>query len=205
MPIVVPSVSGQIRRQFSAWRNFRMPETCVSRPYPAISAAVCVGVMMRSHTPDTTRPIAKPEKPLTKPPAKAARAKRVKTSPSISSLPERGDEHLDGDPSDGEAANPQSLEAVLPSLRRLMHHHPARLQDWIGEEADDRGRCDKKRVADLPAEQQRQGNDPDRCGQPIADRNASEQDARAQNRSDRGGIGALDEALHIGIAAVAGE
>ena len=41
----------------------------------AISAAVCIGVMMCSHTPNTTRPIAKPERPLTKPPAKAAKEK----------------------------------------------------------------------------------------------------------------------------------
>jgi len=69
--------------------------------------AVCIGVMMCSHTPDTTRPIAKPEKPLTKPPVKTARAKRVKTGPSIGSLPERGGEHLDGHPSEREAADPR--------------------------------------------------------------------------------------------------
>src|SRR5882757_11113992 len=51
-----------------------------------------------SHTPDTMRPMAKPEKPLTKPPTRAARAKRPKTNPSIESLPERGGEHLDGMP-----------------------------------------------------------------------------------------------------------
>jgi hypothetical protein len=45
--------------------------------------------MMCSHTPDTTRPIANPEKPLTKPPAKAAKTKRVKTDPSIGRSPKR--------------------------------------------------------------------------------------------------------------------
>jgi hypothetical protein len=49
---------------------------------------------------------------LKKPPTKAARAKRVKTSPSMGSLPERGDERLDGYPSDGEAADPRSPERV---------------------------------------------------------------------------------------------
>src|SRR4029079_4457326 len=49
-----------------------------------------------------------PEKPLTKPPAKAAR-RRVR-NPSISSLPQkRGNEHLDGHPSDREAADPHGL------------------------------------------------------------------------------------------------
>src|SRR5258707_3470338 len=61
--------------------------------------------MMCSHTPDTTRPIAKPEKPLTKPPTNAASTKTMKTVPSMGGRSsKRGDEHLDGDPSGGEAA-----------------------------------------------------------------------------------------------------
>src|SRR4029077_7488522 len=61
--------------------------------------------MMCSHTPDTTRPIAKPEKPLTKPPTNAASTNTVKTVPSMGGRSsKRGDEHLDGDPSGGEAA-----------------------------------------------------------------------------------------------------
>src|ERR1700735_4661108 len=117
--------------------------------------------MMCSHTPDTTRPIAKPEKPLTKPPAKAAKAKRVKTSPSMGSLPERGGEHLDGDPSDGEAANPQSRSCSDGYFRRLMHHHPARLQNGKRDQADDRGCRDQQRIADLPAEQDGERHDSD--------------------------------------------
>src|SRR5450631_357736 len=45
--------------------------------------------MMCSHTPDTTRPIANPEKPLTKPPAKAAKTKSVKTHLSIGRSPQK--------------------------------------------------------------------------------------------------------------------
>src|SRR5882757_2107102 len=87
MPIVVPSDSGQMACQFSAWRSFRMPYPCVSSPYPAISAAVWTGVMICSQTPDTTSPIANPENPLTKPPAKAAQQKRTRNSPSIGRSP----------------------------------------------------------------------------------------------------------------------
>src|SRR4051794_29960299 len=69
--------------------------------------------MMCSHMPDTTRPIANPEKPLTKPPVKAARTKRVRTNPSIGRSPKEGDAHLDGgDPSGGEAANPQARQTT---------------------------------------------------------------------------------------------
>src|SRR5882672_6964993 len=87
MPIVVPSDSGQMACQFSAWRSFRMPYPCVSNPYPAISAAVWTGVMTCSQTPDTTSPIANPENPLTKPPAKAAKQKSSRNSPSIGRSP----------------------------------------------------------------------------------------------------------------------
>ena len=75
------------------------------RPYPAISVAVSIGVMMWSHTPDTTRPIANPEKPLTKPPISAARRK----GPKIGSFMEPPSRYevtsaWMEDPSDGEAA-----------------------------------------------------------------------------------------------------
>src|SRR5882757_9916716 len=43
--------------------------------------------MMCSHTPDTTSPIANPENPLTKPPAKAATQNRTRNSPSIEPSP----------------------------------------------------------------------------------------------------------------------
>src|SRR5882757_344827 len=46
--------------------------------------------MMCSHTPVTTRPIANPENPLTKPPAKAAKTKRTRNSPSIGRSPKAG-------------------------------------------------------------------------------------------------------------------
>src|ERR1700730_2561551 len=62
-----------------------------------MSFAVGIGVMMCSHTPDTTSPIANPEKPLTKPPAKAARTNRVKKNPSIGRPPTGVNKHLDGD------------------------------------------------------------------------------------------------------------
>jgi hypothetical protein len=65
-------------------------------------AAVCIGAMMCSHTSDTTRPTANPEKPLAKPPANAARTKRVRIHHRFAP-PKRGNEHLDGHPSDGEA------------------------------------------------------------------------------------------------------
>src|SRR5882757_6241102 len=41
-------------------------------------------------TPDTTSPIANPENPLTKPPAKAAKQKRTRNSPSIGRFPQPG-------------------------------------------------------------------------------------------------------------------
>src|ERR1700694_446885 len=67
--------------------------------------------MMCSHTPETTRPIANPEKPLTNPPAKAATTKRVKTHPSIGRSPKaRRNEHLDGHPSGGEAVGPHGRQ-----------------------------------------------------------------------------------------------
>src|SRR5215472_13312248 len=110
--------------------------------------------MMWSQTPDTTRPMANPEKPLTNPPTRAAQANSAKTGPSMGSLPERGDEHLDGDPSDGEAAkSPNCQKLDRQARRRSMHHHPPRLQDWIGHQADDGGRRDEKRIIDLPPKQ----------------------------------------------------
>src|SRR4051812_4112970 len=46
--------------------------------------------MICSHTPDTTSPIANPENPLTKPPAKAAKQKRSRNTPSIGRSPQPG-------------------------------------------------------------------------------------------------------------------
>src|SRR3954471_8939574 len=87
--------------------------------------------MMCSHTPDTTRPMANPEKPLTKPPASAASAKRAKTGPSMGRLPKNNaGEHLDGYPSDGEVAGPRNRSLVWQYLgvlppSRLFQDSPA--------------------------------------------------------------------------------
>src|SRR5215475_11289260 len=110
--------------------------------------------MMCSQMPDTTRPIAKPESPLTKPPAKAAAANSVKASPSMVRSLERGRERLDGHPSQrGGCKSPEHVP--------LVHHHPPRLQDRIGDQPDPGSRTDQQRIADLPPEQDRQRHDAD--------------------------------------------
>src|SRR4051812_11166815 len=74
--------------------------------------------MTCSQTPDTTRPIANPENPLTKPPAKAARTKRVKTIPSIGRSPKSEVMRTWMEiPSGGEAADPHGRQ--IHSIRAL--------------------------------------------------------------------------------------
>ena len=46
-------------------------------------------------------------------------------------------------------------------------------------------------IADFPSEQHRQGHYDDQEGQPIPDRNASEENARAQDGTDRSGVAPL--------------
>src|SRR5690242_16066664 len=83
--------------------------------------------MMCSHTPDTTMPIAKPENPLTKPPTKAAQAKRVKTNPSMGRIL-RGevasawmDVHLKGEAADPCRFSQSSVRELAGSLSALHH------------------------------------------------------------------------------------
>src|SRR5438552_2839238 len=52
--------------------------------------------MMCSHTPDTTIPIANPEKPLTKPPKNVARTKGRMRCPSMVPAPKESEQRLHG-------------------------------------------------------------------------------------------------------------
>ncbi len=87
----------------------------------------------------------------------------------------------------------------------LVNHHPGRLQHRKCDQADHRGCRDQERIADLPAEQNGERDHPDQGGQPVADRDASEQDTGAEDGSDRCRVRAFDESLDIGIAAMAGQ
>src|SRR6201990_1593379 len=94
-------MKGDTPRQFMAWRPRQMPEPCVTSPHSTISNAFCSGAMMCSHTPETTRPIAKPDRPEVRPPKKAAARKSVKVKAVIAVAPkgeraQRLDKHLTG-------------------------------------------------------------------------------------------------------------
>ena len=68
-----------------------------------------------------------------------------------------------------------------PSPSVLSDHHPCRLQQWEGDQADQSSCGDEQGIADLPSEQNSKGRNTDRHGQPIADRNSPEQDAGAED------------------------
>src|SRR5579859_1054429 len=84
----------------------------------------------------------------------------------------------------------------------LLDHHPGWLQQRISYQADHRGGGDQQRIVDLPAEQHRERAEADQRGEPIADGDAPEQDAGAENRSDGRRVGAAHETLDVRIGAV---
>src|SRR5215475_894326 len=89
-------------------------------------------------------------------------------------------------------------DAPAPSSL-LFDHHPRRLQERIGDQADDGGYRDQERVAHLPAEQDRKRDHADQDRQPVADGDFPEQDACAQDGADCRAIGALDKSLDVRI------
>src|SRR5215470_11737536 len=84
----------------------------------------------------------------------------------------------------------------------LFDINPAGLQQREGDQTNHSGRCDEKRVADLEAEQDCKAAKSHEYGEPIADRDLAEQNARAEDRADGGGIGALYKPFDIRIGAM---
>src|SRR5215470_16651042 len=84
----------------------------------------------------------------------------------------------------------------------LFDINPAGLQQREGDQTNHSGRCDEKRVADLEAEQDCEAAKSHEHGEPIADRDLAEQNARAEDRADGGGIGALYKSFDIRIGAM---
>src|ERR1044072_3536007 len=112
-------MNGSTARQFTACRTRQMPKTCVTIPHNTIRSAFWVGVMICSHTPETTRPIAKPDSPEVKPPKKAAAIKRARVMLSI------GRSRTEGTgawrlPSGGEAARRIDRQHGRPRRRALL-------------------------------------------------------------------------------------
>src|SRR6185436_5704215 len=79
-PTAPPRMNGRIVRQLMAWRTRQMPEPCVTRPHNTMRRAFGAGAMMCSHTPETTRPIANPDRPDVRPPKNAAARKKAKVT-----------------------------------------------------------------------------------------------------------------------------
>jgi hypothetical protein len=59
-----------------------------------------------------------------------------------------------------------------------------------------------KGLADVPAKQHGERREPNQDREPVADRDAAEQNGGAQNGSDRRGAGAFYKSLHIQVATV---
>src|SRR5690242_5350081 len=75
-----------------------------------------------------------------------------------------------------------------------LNENPCRPQQRERDQPDYRRDADQEGIADLEAEQHAEADKPDRRRQPVADGNLAEQDGCAEDRSDRGGIGAFDKA-----------
>src|SRR5690242_5451095 len=118
-------MKGATALQLMAFRNFQIPEPCVTSPHKTIRRAFCCGVMMCSHTPDTTRPMAKPDTPEVRPPRKVAARKKAKLKPSILVAPKNKVAALGWISSDGEAAwSPNFAEVFLRLLAQKQHKSP---------------------------------------------------------------------------------
>src|SRR5262249_51887436 len=92
------------------------------------------------------------------------------------------------------------ISDLLPPA--LFDHHPCRLQQRERDEANHRRDRHEQWIVHFPEEENCQRRHRDESGQPIADCDLSEQNAGAQDRSDRRAISALYEALDIRIASV---
>src|SRR6516164_6136473 len=102
----------------------------------------------------------------------------------------------------GSCGPPSDACAIARIADELFEHHPCRLQQRECDEANHGSHRYEQWIVHFPEEQNRQRRHRDESGQPVADGDLSEQDAGAQDRSDRGAIGTLYEALDIGIASV---
>src|SRR5258708_5477963 len=99
----------------------------------------------------------------------------------------------------------RTVSLLVIGISPLFHKDPAGLKQRKGDEADESRRRHQRRIADFPAEQNADADKADERRQPGADGNPAEQDRGAEDRADRRGIGAFDEALDIGIGAMADE
>src|SRR4030095_14905903 len=82
--------------------------------------------MMCSHMPETTRPIANPENPLTKPPKNVARIKRSKRLPSMLLAPKESEQRLHG---------VTHFTGRLRRPRAILYRHRLRIGNVIASEA----------------------------------------------------------------------
>src|SRR6266699_1970761 len=81
--------------------------------------------------------------------------------------------------------------SVMRSAYALLHEDPFRLEQWERNERNDRRGGHEQGIADLPAEQDHEAPERDERGEPVADRNLSEQDAGTEDRADGRGVSAL--------------
>src|SRR5262245_10581309 len=103
-----------------------MPEPCVTSPHNTMRSAFWSGAIMCSHTPETTSPIAKPDRPDVRPPKNAATRKKARFNSSIAVAPEtKGTQRLDQLRSEGEAAWSPKLDGLFAgSLAPKRHRSP---------------------------------------------------------------------------------
>jgi len=110
-------MKGATVRQFTEWRTRQIPEPCVTRPHNTMRSAFCPGEIMCSQTPDTTKPMAKPDTPDVSPPKKAAARKSARFNPSIVVAPERkGTQRLDESHLTGRRHYPRPLPNGLVAV-----------------------------------------------------------------------------------------
>ena len=79
------------------------------------------------------------------------------------------------------------------------------MQQRKRDQADDGRSGNQEWVADFPAKQNGERDQPNQGGEPITDGDPPQQDAGSQDRSDCRRIGAFDKSLDVGIAAMARE
>src|SRR5260221_2860807 len=84
--IAPPMRKGSNRPGSRARRSFHTEKPCTRRPKATISAVVCTGVKMCSHTAAATRPKAKPASPATSDAAKLATAKMSRSTGEVPSM-----------------------------------------------------------------------------------------------------------------------
>src|SRR5260370_9082114 len=85
-PIAPPTRKGSKRPSLSARRSCHTEKPCTRRPKATMSAVVCTGVRICSHTAAATRPKAKPASPATSDAAKLATAKMSRSTGEVPSM-----------------------------------------------------------------------------------------------------------------------